>query len=180
VAKRDVLLRAHRYRLRWQDLEDCYSQATLELVAHVRRGGVFSSARHVSNALEQRFLSRIHDRRRAIGGRSPSQATLEAALSLDGDHAPLEPVDERAQLEHVVLLREQLRLVEQLARELTEDQRLVLACQVGLQMSRAEFCARFGWSAEKYRKVAQRARARLRYVLERAPGGVPPRAHESE
>jgi hypothetical protein len=26
----------------------------------------------------------------------------------------------------------------------------------------SEFCARHGWSAEKYRKVAQRARAKLR------------------
>ena len=29
-----------------------------------------------------------------------------------------------------------------------------------------EFCHRFGWSKEKYRKVAQRARARLRELLE--------------
>ena len=28
-----------------------------------------------------------------------------------------------------------------------------------------EFCARFGWSAEKFRKVAQRARARLRVLV---------------
>jgi hypothetical protein len=41
-AKRDVLLRAHRFRLRREDLEDCYSQATLELVAHVRSGGAFA------------------------------------------------------------------------------------------------------------------------------------------
>jgi hypothetical protein len=41
-AKRDVLLRAHRFRLRREDLEDCYSQATLELVAHVRNGGAFA------------------------------------------------------------------------------------------------------------------------------------------
>jgi DNA-directed RNA polymerase specialized sigma24 family protein len=180
VAKRAVLLRAHRYRLRWQDLEDCYSQATLELLAHVRRGGTFADARHVSNALEQRFVSRIYDRRRALGGRSPTQATLETAVSLDSDPAQLEPVDERAELESLVLLREQLRLVQELARELTPDQRLVLACQVGLQMSRAEFCARYGWSGEKYRKVAQRARTRLRRVVNYRLLDVPSEVRESE
>ena len=37
-AKRELLLRVHRYRLRREDLEDCYGQATLELVAHARSG----------------------------------------------------------------------------------------------------------------------------------------------
>jgi hypothetical protein len=32
AAKRDVLLRVHRHRLGFEDLEDCFSQATLELV----------------------------------------------------------------------------------------------------------------------------------------------------
>ena len=32
-------------------------------------------------------------------------------------------------------------------------------------MGAAEFCARFGWSVEKYRKVAQRARAKLRVLV---------------
>ncbi len=32
-------------------------------------------------------------------------------------------------------------------------------------MDCAQFCERFGWSKEKYRKVAQRARARLRELL---------------
>jgi hypothetical protein len=41
----------------------------------------------------------------------------------------------------------------------------VLASQVALQMPAAEFCLRFGWSSEKYRKVAQRGRARLRTLL---------------
>ena len=30
-----------------------------------------------------------------------------------------------------------------------------------MQMGRAEFCRRYGWTPEKYRKVAQRARTRL-------------------
>lgn len=181
AAKRDVLLRAHRFRLRWQDLEDCYGQATLELVAHVRRGGVFSSPQHVGNALEQRFLSRVYDRRRALAGRSPTQAVLESALPLDGgDGVAVEVADGRAELEKLVLLREDLRGLEQIARGLTTDQRLVLACQVGLQMSRAEFCRRHGWSTEKYRKVAQRARARLRCLAALEAGGVPQCGRESK
>jgi hypothetical protein len=36
AAKRDVLLRVHRHRLGFEDLEDCYSQATLELVSRAR------------------------------------------------------------------------------------------------------------------------------------------------
>ena len=32
-------------------------------------------------------------------------------------------------------------------------------------MECAQFCGRFGWSKEKYRKVSQRARARLRELL---------------
>ena len=41
-ARRDLLLRAYRYQLRWEDLEDCYSQATLELVAQVQKGRAFA------------------------------------------------------------------------------------------------------------------------------------------
>jgi hypothetical protein len=58
-----------------------------------------------------------------------------------------------------------LRRLRELADELTADQRLVLACQVALDMDCQQFCARFGWSAEKFRKVAQRARARLRVLV---------------
>ncbi len=42
-ARRELLLRVHGHRLRKEDLEDCYSQATLELLAHARRGGRFFS-----------------------------------------------------------------------------------------------------------------------------------------
>ena len=61
--------------------------------------------------------------------------------------------------------RDDVRRLRELADELTADQRLVLACQVALDMDCQEFCARFGWSAEKFRKVAQRARARLRALV---------------
>ena len=175
-AKRELLLQANRYRLRREDLEDCYSQATLELVAHARRGGVFADRAHVGNVLELRFLSRIRDRRRALAGRSPAQAALEAAMSLGG--AGMEEiaiVDRRAELERLVILRDDLRRVELLARQLTPDQRLVLASQLGLQLGCREFCSRFGWSPEKYRKVAQRGRARLKWLVaideNRAPDG---------
>ena len=61
--------------------------------------------------------------------------------------------------------QEDVRRLRELADELTADQRLVLACQVALDMDCQEFCARFGWSTEKFRKVAQRARARLRALV---------------
>ena len=37
-ARRELLLRSHRHRLRKEDLEDCFSQATLELLAQARDG----------------------------------------------------------------------------------------------------------------------------------------------
>jgi hypothetical protein len=85
--KRDVLLRVHRHRLSFEDLEDCYSQATLELVSRARtRARAFQGEVHVANALEQRFLSRIADRRRALSGRSPIAAVAQAALRHADDH----------------------------------------------------------------------------------------------
>jgi hypothetical protein len=163
-AKRELLLRAHRHRLRREDLEDCYSQATLELLAYARRGGAFADRRHVGNALELRFLSRVRDRRRAVGGRSPIQAALDSAISLGGAGEELAIVDRRAEVEQLAMLRHDLRRLEQLARELTTDQRLVLAGQLN-GVARGDFCRYFEWSAEKYRKVAQRARARLRELM---------------
>jgi len=170
-AKREVLLRAHRHRLRREDLEDCFSQATLELVAHARQGGRFANRAHAANALELRFVSRVHDRRRALSGRSPMQAALEAAVSLgDGQEATV--VDARAEVERQVMLRHELQRMRLLARELSPDQRLVLAHQL-LGGGCGEFCRRFGWSAEKYRKVGQRARARLRSLMAREESDVP-------
>jgi DNA-directed RNA polymerase specialized sigma24 family protein len=164
-ARRELLLRVHGHRLRREDLEDCYSQATLELLAHARKGGRFFSRAHVQNALEQRFLSRVLDRRRALEGRSPMQAALERARSLGDDlEERREIVDVKAELERLVILRQELRRLGSIAGELSSDQRLVLVSQIG-GMSRAEFCRRYGWSPEKYRKVAQRGRARLRRLM---------------
>jgi DNA-directed RNA polymerase specialized sigma24 family protein len=161
---RRPLLSVHRAWLRREDLEDCYSQATLELLAQARRGELrYSSPAHLRSLFELRFVSRVRDRRRALRGRSPAQAMLEGALSHSGaDGRAVEVADPRADVERLTLLRHELRTLQLLAHGLSPDQRLVLACQIALQMSAAEFCATFGWSAEKHRKVAQRARARLR------------------
>jgi DNA-directed RNA polymerase specialized sigma24 family protein len=176
-ARRQLLLRAHRHRLRREDLEDCLSQAAVELLAGARNGQRFASREHIANALEQRFLSRVQDRRRALRGRSPLQAALEGALPLGSPgEREVELADLRAEIHPLVLQRQQLGLVAQLAPRLTADQRLVLACQISLGMDRAEFCRRFGWSFEKYRKVAQRGRARLRGLIEAEPwDGAPAR-----
>ncbi len=168
-AKRAGLLRAHRRLLRPEDLEDCLSQAVLELVAGARGGRRFASRAHLENALEQRFLSRVRDRRRALRGRSPLQAALEGALPLGDGGWEVEVVDPRAEVHQLVSRRLELRRVEELASRLSSDQRLVLASQVALGMGRAEFCRRFGWSHEKYRKIAQRARGRLAELVEEGP-----------
>jgi DNA-directed RNA polymerase specialized sigma24 family protein len=165
-ARRDRMLRIHRRRLRWQDLEDCYSQATLELVARSRRSP-FASAGHVENALEQKFLSRIEDKRRAIGGRSSIEAALARSVPVDApEHGGGDLEDRRAAVEQQVIARTELRQVREVISELSRDQQLVLASQVCVDMGVSEFCARYGWSVEKYRKVAQRARTKLRVLVD--------------
>ena len=161
---RGLLLSVHRAWLRREDLEDCYSQATLELLAQARRGELrYSGRSHLRSLFELRFVSRVRDRRRALRGRSPAQAMLEGVLSHSGaDGRAVEVADPRADVERLTLLRHELRTLERAAHGLSSDQRLVLACQIGLQMSAGEFCRTFDWSHEKHRKVAQRARARLR------------------
>jgi DNA-directed RNA polymerase specialized sigma24 family protein len=169
-------LRAHRHMLRREDLEDCLSQAVCELLARARRGQRFSSRDHLANALEQRFVSRVYDRRRALAGRSPLQAALEGALPLGGmGEREVELADPRAEIHPLVAHRLQLRSVARVGQRLTADQRLVLVCQIA-GVDRGEVCRRFGWSFEKYRKVAQRARARLRGLIDAEPwdGGPDP------
>ena len=111
-ARRELLLGAHRHRLGREDLEDCYSQAILELLNRAGRGMVFSSRAHIANALEQRFLSRIHDRRRALSGRSPIESAMATAISLaDCENSGAEIVDARADVERLALLRPELRRI---------------------------------------------------------------------
>jgi DNA-directed RNA polymerase specialized sigma24 family protein len=181
AARRELLLRVHRHRLRKEDLEDCYSQTILEMLVAVGRGRVFTSRLHLARAIEQRFLSRVQDRRRAISGRSPMQAALEQAEELGWD----EPggavvVDARAQPETIVILRQELLRIQALAGRLTPEQRMVLATQVGLQMECEEFCRLHEWSSEKYRKVAQRGRARLKQLMALEEQLVPAQAERSE
>jgi len=166
LARRGRLLRVYRRRLRWEDLEDCYSQATLELVARSRRAP-FVSPEHLLNALEQKFLSRIEDRRRAIGGRSAIETAIARAVPVDApEHGAGELEDRGAAVENRVIARTELRRLREVIADLSRDQQLVLASQVCVDMEVGEFCARYGWSVEKYRKVAQRARAKLRVLVE--------------
>lgn len=172
-ARRELLLRVHRHRLRLEDLEDCYSQATLELVSHVRGGGGFTNRLHIANAVELRFLSRVRDRRRAVAGRSPMHAALEQAIPFGhAGEAGIEVIDARASVETIVLARDDLRRIVCAARRLTDEQRLVLGSQFAGERCGA-FCARFGWSREKYRKVDQRGRARLRRLTASHEPSVP-------
>jgi DNA-directed RNA polymerase specialized sigma24 family protein len=166
-ARRERLLRVHRRKLRREDLEDCLSQAALELVIRAREGAPFQGGAHVARVLEQRFLSRVHDRRRALAGRSGAEAAFEHALheGFSSDHGT-QVADPRAEVEQIVELRLELARIGSLASRLTPDQQLVLFCQVALQMDCESFCACHGWSREKYRKVAQRARARLRLLAD--------------
>ncbi len=162
TAKREVLLRVHRHRLRPEDLEDAYSQATLELVALSRRGRAFVSRSHLANTLEQRFLARVQDRRRAISGRSPIAAAMEGAVPFLAEDEPLEIADTTTEPERLALARDELKRLLGHMHALTPDQRDVVLTQLIFAMRCEQFCSARGWTPEKYRKVAQRARARLR------------------
>jgi DNA-directed RNA polymerase specialized sigma24 family protein len=178
-SRRELLLNAHRHRLSREDLEDCYSQATLELLRRSTRGATFSGHSHIANALEQRLLSRIHDRRRALSGRSPIEAAMASALPLGNCHEHAVDVpDARADVERLALLHHDLRRISLVARELSEDQRLVLKSQLSRDMDCGEFCRTHGWTPEKYRKVAQRGRARLKRLLAAEQLIVEPFAHQ--
>lgn len=169
-AKREILLRAKRHWLRREDLEDCYSQATLELVIRARRDSSFTQRAHIENALEQKLMSRIHDRRRALSGRAFTDSTLESALRwgepINGRESGqcVDTADPRADTEQMAADRDTLLSISIASSRLTADQRLALASQVAGIACR-DTCARFGWSGDKYRKVVQRGRARLRATV---------------
>lgn len=157
----------HARRLRREDLEDCYSQTALELISRAREGAPYVSAPHIARVLEQRFVSRIHDRRRALEGRSAAQAAFEQALASDLFGGTGEQVvDRQADLHRLVEMRMELQRIAGLLQDLTPDQRDVLASQIYQRVECAEFCAQRGWTHEKYRKVAQRGRARLRELMD--------------
>jgi DNA-directed RNA polymerase specialized sigma24 family protein len=154
------LLRIHHHRLRRADLEDCLGQATLELLATAARGQRFPDTDAIRAALDKRFQSRIIDRQRALGGRSPITASLHHAIELGtvADTLGSAGGDPLAR----VLQREQLVVLARAIGQLTPDQRLVLRSQLAGQERPTQFCERHDWSAEKYRKTAQRARTKLR------------------
>lgn len=165
-ARRSALLGIHRRYLGRQDLEDCYSQATLEILTRARGGRGFASRAHIANSLELRFVSRIHDRRRALNGRSPIEAELARAIPLStSTEAETSLHDPRADIERKILARHELRRIAEISHKLSPDQRLLLASRLS-DTDRAEFCQRHGWSVEKYRKVSQRAGARLRQLVD--------------
>ena len=173
--RRGLLLRVHRHRLRHEDLEDCYGQAVAELLAYVRRGGTFAGSSHLARLLEQRFLSRVADKRRAMRGRSSIETAIETAVAIDDDTlGKIEIADRRYEPERLVLARDEFRTVLLAMGKLTEDQRSVLLSQAGSEPASA-FRARTSWSSEKYRKVAQRGRANLRSLT-----AVPPETSVSE
>lgn len=189
-ARRRALLGIHRRHLGREDLEDCYSQATLEILTRARGGGGFTSRAHIANSLELRFISRIHDRRRALGGRSPIEAALAHAIPLSvSTEAETSLHDPRADVERKILARHELMRIAEISHKLTPDQRLLLAGRLS-DTDRADFCHVHGWSVEKYRKVSQRTGARLRQLVDedsrsvstefRSQGGVANRKRRSK
>jgi DNA-directed RNA polymerase specialized sigma24 family protein len=164
---REAALRVNGWRLSWEELEDCYGQAVLELLSAVRAGRRFSSRRHIANAIRQRFDARIQDRRRALAGRSSIEAALATALPLGYVQTDaIELADVRADVEKLVQDRLQLRLLARAGQRLSADQRLVLRNQLTGELTPRQLCRREGWTLEGHRKLAQRARARLRQLVE--------------
>ena len=170
-AKREPLLRAYAAQLRREDLEDCYSQAALELLLRSRRRERFASSAHIANALEQKLRSRIADRRRALAGRSPAAAGLEEAIGFFQQEAYMQAADPAAAVDELVINRLRLGQIIAQAQGLSEEQRFALACRVGLQLRPGALCALRGWSAHKERKLLQRARIKLRMLTGELEGG---------
>ena len=158
LALRKTLIRAYRSSASREDLEDLYSQAVLELLARAERDPTLTSPDHIRHALRQKFESRILDHHRAVAGRSP--ATHARARTRPLDDTLDQPVGDRDGLDQLIV-HETLRELGAAIRELTPDQQLVLASQLNGETPR-ECCGHTGWTIDKYRKTAQRARARLR------------------
>lgn len=166
--RRAVLLGSYWFALGREDLEDALAQATLEVLLAARRRWLLDE-RHLANVLEQKFRCRIIDRRRALQGRSPMERALATSVRLrPGGAWPaavVDLVDERSDVEaRVVAIDELWRIARAARRCLSPDQRAVIAHQAGGGRA-GEFTDRHVWSAEKYRKVGQRGRARLRRAL---------------
>ena len=81
TAKRAALLRAYRDRLLPDDLEDCLSQATLELVARARREALAGDRHSFVGLLRVCALSLIWEQRNP-GDSSPPRYAIGCAESL--------------------------------------------------------------------------------------------------
>lgn len=163
--QRDALLHSYRRALPREDLEDAFGQAVLEVLLAARQRA-FASERHLANALEQKLRCRIIDRRRAVTGRSPIEHALLTSMRVQPvGELPVELTDPRADVEATVVALDELRRIARVAAEqLSADQRAVIAHAAGGGRA-AEFTTSHGWSSEKYRKIGQRGRARLRRAL---------------
>jgi DNA-directed RNA polymerase specialized sigma24 family protein len=158
------LLRVHHRRLPAADLEDCLSQALLELLVAAEQGRTgFADRAAALTALDRRFQSRIIDRHRAHNGRSPITTALHHARPLDTITDAARPGAAGDPVQRL-LDRETLTRIAGAVGELTPNQRLALLAQLHGERP-GEFCARHGWSPAKHRKTLQRARARLRLLL---------------
>jgi hypothetical protein len=156
--KRAGLILAYRTKLREEEVEECISQAVVELLARARRGAGFASPLHASRALEQKVRSRVIDRLRAFSGRSPLLAELARSRSRDQtDRVGERLADPRLGVEELVCLRQLLGLIPEAARELTVSQRTALALEVAGVPAVA-----WGWSPGKRRKLCARGRIKLR------------------
>ena len=157
VRIRRGVLSDHHGELPYEDLEDAFAEAVLELVRRAKRDPAFGEPAHIRNALRQKFASRVLDRRRQRAGRSPIERAYALATPIDAALSVSSTSDPAA----AVVTGEQLRLICASLGELTDDQRAVLQSQLNDEPPTVA-CARLGWSPEKYRKVAQRARQRLK------------------
>ena len=165
LALRTTLIRVHHSNASREDLEDIYSQAVIELLARAERDPTLTSPDHIRRALRQKFDSRILDYHRAVAGRSPT--THARARTRPLDDTLDQRVGDRDGLD-LLIARETLRELAAAIRQLTPDQQLVLASQLNGETPR-ECCRHTGWTIDKYRKTAQRARARLRAHTSWAP-----------
>jgi hypothetical protein len=170
-AKRDILMRVHHWWLSRPDIEECMCQAELELFASVKRGHVLRSFQHACNSLEQKFVSRIADQRRAIGGRSATKRALNCAYSLsqhydkDIEEGGWEPSDAKLDVFETVSNKLDLQAILDEIQICREDFQKVFHYELFGSGSRADYAASQGWGMETFRKIDQRGRQRLRAAI---------------
>lgn len=162
AAQRARLLRRHAHRLRREDLDECLSQAALELVPRARREDADSEWRPAL-ALEQRFLSRVIDRRRALAGRSQRGSIARAATGAGdaGLDEALGIADGRPAIDEQVVQRDELRRLLEVIEDLSDDQRLLAIHRLFGDGGPEALRRRQRWSVAKYEKTSSRARAAL-------------------